>query len=142
MESRGQATVELLALLVVMAVILVAVAPRLGGLAATLAAHLDGGPPARTASDRALALAAAALRGEPTAPTVEDAAVLLGDELGPDAAARALDAMAARELAPLQIGADPGSPEQARPGPVLAHVVTAREERAYRAVPAPDPPVA
>ena len=134
MEARGQATVELLALLVVVAVVLMAVAPRLGGLAGTVAARLDGGPPPRAGSDRALALAAAALRGEPAAPTVEDAAVLLGDEIGPDAAARALDALAARELAPLQIGAGPAAPERSRPGAVVAHVVTAREERGYAPV--------
>src|SRR5262245_60907860 len=120
MRSRGQATVEVLALLVVVAVVLVAVAPHLSGLAAVLAERLGGGAPPRSAAGRTLVLAGAALRGEPAAPTVEDAAVLLGDELGPDAAGRVLDALAARELAPLQVGADPASPERLRAGAILA----------------------
>src|SRR5262245_26925704 len=125
MPSRGQATVELLALLLVAAVLTLALAPRLGGLASVLAARLGGGPAAPAPASGELALAAAALRGEPAAPTVDDAAVLLGDALGPDAAGRALDALAARELAPLQVGADPRAPERLRAGTVVAHVVTA-----------------
>lgn len=120
--------------MIVLALLLLGLAPRLGAVAGAVAARLDGGPPAGVGDDRTLALAAAALRGEPAAPTVEDAAVLLGDEVGPGDAARALDALAARELAPAQIAADPGSRERARPGPVVAHVVTAREERAYAPV--------
>ena len=46
---------------------------------------------------------------------------------------QALDALAARELAPLQIGADPPSPEQARPGAAVAHVVTAARGARVRA---------
>src|SRR5262249_59119412 len=73
----------------------------------------------------------AARRGEPAGPTIEDGAVRLGDEVGPDAAGRAIDALAAREIAPLQVGADPGSPERLRAGAIVAHVVTAGEEAAY-----------
>jgi hypothetical protein len=131
MPSRGQATVELVALLVVAAALTLALAPRVGGLATVLAAHLGGGPAAPALASRELALAAAALRGEPAAPTVDDAAVLLGDVLGPAAAGRALDALAARELAPLQVGADPRTPARQRPGTVVAHVVTAGEEASY-----------
>jgi hypothetical protein len=130
--SRGQATVELLALLVVTAVVLVAAGPRLASLAVVVAGRLDGGSVSGSAAtDRALALASAALRAEPAAPTAEDALVLLGDQLGPGRAGRALDELAARELGPPQVGADPGSPEWPRPGPTVAHVVTAHEEAVY-----------
>jgi hypothetical protein len=132
MRSRGQATVELLGLLVVVAVLLLALAPGLGGVAGLIVDRLDGGARPAPSAARELALAAAALRGEPAAPTVEDAAVLLGDVLGRDAAARALDALAAGALARAQVGADPRSRERLRPGTVVAHVVTVREEAAYR----------
>src|SRR4051812_15797151 len=132
MRSRGQATVELLGLLVAVSVLLLALAPGLGGVAGLIADRLDGGARPAPSASRELALAAAALRGEPAAPTVEDAAVLLGDVLGRDAAARALDAVAAHALAPAQVGADPHSSERLRPGAVVAHVVTAREEATYR----------
>jgi hypothetical protein len=131
MPSRGQATVELVALLLVAAALTLALAPRLGGPASVVAARLAGAPSPQASAARELALAAAALRGEPAAPTVEDAAVLLGDVLGSDAAGRALDALASRELAPLQVGTDPRAPERPRPGPIVAHVVTAREEASY-----------
>lgn len=125
MGMRGQATVEHLALVALVALLLVGAAPYVPGLAAALQARFGGGdapPPAQ----RELALAAAALRGEAAAPPVEDAAVLLGDVLGPAAAARALDQLAAR-LAREQVGADPGSPERLRAGPVAGRVVTAAQ---------------
>src|SRR4051812_46861999 len=103
-----------------------AIAGRLGGSAGT-----DAAPPAAA---RELALAAAALRSATDAPTVEDAAVLLGDRLGPVAAGHALDDLAATILGPAQVGADPFFPDTARGGRSTGHVVTASEEVASRAI--------
>ncbi len=118
------------------AALLIGVAPHVPGAAAAIAARLGGSTAAETAPSaaRELALAAAALRGEAAAPTVEDAAVLLGDVLGPVAAGRALDELAVATLGPAQVGADPFFPDTARAGRSTGHVVTAAEEAASRAI--------
>ena len=119
------------------AALLIGVAPHAPGAAAAIAARLGGfagaepGPPP---AKRELALAVAALRGEAAAPTIEDAAVLLGDVLGPVAAGRALDDLAAASLGPAQVGGDPFLPDTARAGRITGHVVTAAEEAASREI--------
>ena len=117
------------------AALLIGVAPHVPGAAGAIAERL-GGPaqPSPPPAARELALAAAALRGDDGAPTVEDAAVLLGDLLGPLAAGRALDALAAGALGPAQVGTDPFSRENPRAGRITGHVVTAAEEAFYRPI--------
>jgi len=110
------------------AALLIGVAPRVPGVAAALAGRFGGAESGPPPAARELALAAAALRGDAAAPTVEDAAVLLGDVLGPAAAAVELDRLAAATLGPAQVGGDPLSLERPRDGRTVAHVVTAAEE--------------
>jgi hypothetical protein len=130
--SRGQATVEHLALMAAVAALLIGVAPHVPAAASTIAGRLGGSAEAPQSAARELGLAAAALRGEAAAPTVEDAAVLLGDVLGPAPAGAALDHLAAATLGPAQVGTDPRSRERLRGGRIVAHVVTAGEEAFYR----------
>jgi hypothetical protein len=132
--SRGQATVEHLALLTAVAALLIGVAPHVPGAASAIAGRLTGAPDAPPPAGRELALAVAALRGEAAAPTVEDAAVLLGDALGPAAAGKALDRLAAGTLGRAQVGADPLSLEVLRAGRITGHVVTSAEEATYRPI--------
>ncbi|MDX6378293.1 MAG: hypothetical protein QOE98_2596 [Gaiellaceae bacterium] len=115
------------------AALTIGVAPHVPGAVSAIAGRL-GGTADRPVAGRELALAAAALRGEAAAPTVEDAAVLLGDLLGPAAAGRALDELAATTLGPAQVGSDPLSRERPRAGRISGHVVTAAEEAFYRPV--------
>jgi hypothetical protein len=118
------------------AALLIGAAPHAPGAAAAIAARLGGAPAAEATppAARELALAVAALRGEPAAPTVEDAVVLLGDVLGPADAGRVLDQLAAATLGPTQVGGDPFFPDTARPGRSTGHVVTAAEEATSRAL--------
>jgi hypothetical protein len=116
------------------AALLIGVVPHVPAIASAIAGHLGGHDSAPPPAARELALAAAALRGEAAAPTVEDAAVLLGDVLGPAAAAAQLDRLAAATLGPAQVGNDPRSLERSRNGPIVAHVVTAAEEALYRPI--------
>ncbi len=132
MGSRGQATVEHVALLAVVTALLVGVAPRVPGVASAIADRVAGRADASPPTARELALAVAALRGEAAAPTVEDAAVLLGDVVGTAAAGVALDRLAADTLGGAQVGTDPLSHERLRDGRIVAHVVTVAEEARYR----------
>lgn len=119
------------------AALLIGVAPHLPGAATAIAARV-GGPaaaePSPPPAERERALAVAALRGETAAPTIEDAAVLLGDVLGPTEAGVVLDELAAATLGPAQVGGDPFFPDTARAGRSTGHVVTAAEETASRAL--------
>ena len=60
--------------------------------------------------------------------------MLLGDVLGPGAAAVELDRLAAVTLGPAQAGSDPFSRERLRDARIVAHVVTVAEEALYRPI--------
>ncbi len=125
MSERGQATVEHLGLLLCAVALTLALAVGLahGGLVGTIARAIDGdrGTPAPD-----LSLAAAALIGDATAPTVDDVAVLLADSLGSREAQRRLDELAVRVLSAAVVTA----PLRPHSGDIVAHVVTPADEAA------------
>ena len=115
------------------AALLIGVVPHVPGIASAIAGRLGSRDSAPPAAARELALAAAALRGEAAAPTVEDAAVLSAT-CWPAAAAVELDRLAAATLGPRRSGSDPRSRERRRDARIVAHVVTAAEEALYRPI--------